>query len=63
MRPLPTGEPWGDYAVFHRRWTAPASPISSAAQAAADSVEVRFEGADHGSYHLDPVLADTTRAP
>ena len=28
-------------------------------QPAADGVDVRFEGADHGAYHLRPVLADT----
>ena len=27
----------------------------------ADGVEVRFEGADHGAYHLKPVLAETDR--
>jgi DMSO/TMAO reductase YedYZ molybdopterin-dependent catalytic subunit len=28
---------------------------------AADSVEVRFEGADHGPYHLKPVLPETNK--
>ena len=28
---------------------------------AADGVDVRFEGADHGAYHLQPVLAETNR--
>jgi DMSO/TMAO reductase YedYZ molybdopterin-dependent catalytic subunit len=31
------------------------------AQPKADGVEVRFDGADHGPYHLAPVLADTNR--
>ena len=32
-----------------------------AAKPAADGVEVRFTGADHGAYILQPVLADTSR--
>ena len=31
------------------------------ARPAADGVEVRFEGADHGPYHLEPVLPETNR--
>ena len=62
MRPLPTGEPWGDYAVSTARWTgARLSDVLERAQPEADGVDVRFEGADHGSYHLNPVLADTNR--
>src|SRR3954463_2834171 len=62
MRPLPTGEPWGDYAVSTARWTgARLSDVLALAQPAADGVDVRFEGADHGSYHLRPVLADTSK--
>jgi DMSO/TMAO reductase YedYZ molybdopterin-dependent catalytic subunit len=62
MRPLPTGEPWGDYAVSTARWKgALLSEVLALADPAADGVEVRFEGADHGSYHLTPVLADTPR--
>ena len=49
MRPLPTGEPWGDYAVSTARWTgALLSDVLGLAQPAADGVDVRFEGADHG---------------
>ena len=61
-RPLPTGEPWGA-----TRSPPPAGPepcsatCSHQAQPAADGVEVRFEGADHGAYHLQPVLAETDR--
>ena len=61
MRPLPTGEPWGDYAVSTARWTgARLSDVLEQARPNADGVDVRFEGADHGSYHLRPVLADTS---
>ena len=31
------------------------------ARPTADGVDVRFEGADHGAYHLQPVLADTDK--
>src|SRR4051794_35342093 len=62
MRPLPTGEPWGDFAVSTARWTgALLSDVLARAQPAADGVDVRFEGADHGAYHLRPVLAETDR--
>ena len=61
-RPLPIGEPWGDYAVSTARWTgARLRDVLEQAQPAVDGVEVRFEGADHGPYHLAPVLADTNR--
>src|SRR5215211_3904240 len=60
MRPLPVGEPWGDYAVSTARWRgALLHEVLERAQPAADGVEVRFEGADHGAYHLKPVLAET----
>ena len=61
-RPLPIGEPWGDYAVSTSRWTgALLSDVLEQAQPAAEGVEVRFEGADHGPYHLAPVLPETNR--
>jgi DMSO/TMAO reductase YedYZ molybdopterin-dependent catalytic subunit len=60
MRPLPTGEPWGDYAVSTARWKgAFLHEVLAQARPRRDSVDVRFEGADHGAYHLTPVLADT----
>ena len=31
------------------------------AQPATDGVDVRFSGADHGAYHLQPILAETDR--
>ena len=37
----------------------PAATSWSRRSPAADGVDVRFEGADHGAYHLKPVLADT----
>ena len=62
MRPLPTGEPWGDYAVSTAQWTgARLSDVLERARPAADGVDVRFQGADHGSYHLQPVLPDTNK--
>ncbi len=61
-RPLPTGEPWGDYAVSTARWTgALLHEVLAQARPAIDGVDVRFQGADHGAYHLQPVLADTDR--
>src|SRR4051812_30468781 len=62
MRPLPTGEPGGDYAVSTARWTgALLREVLQQARPAADGVDVRFQGADHGAYHLTPVLADADR--
>ena len=62
MRPLPTGEPWGDYAVSTARWTgALLHDVLEQARPAADGVDVRFEGADHGAYHLHPILAETDK--
>src|SRR5215216_5470370 len=62
MRPLPTGEPWGDYAVSTARWKgALLHEVLEQARPAAAGVEVRFEGADHGAYHLKPVLAETDK--
>ncbi len=62
MRPLPTGEPWGDYAASTARWTGVAlSEVLKQAGPQADGVDVRFDGADHGAYHLKPVLPETDR--
>ena len=62
MRPLPTGEPWGDHAVSTARWKgALLHEVLALARPAAAGVEVRFEGADHGPYHLQPVLPETSR--
>jgi DMSO/TMAO reductase YedYZ molybdopterin-dependent catalytic subunit len=61
-RPLPTGEPWGDYAVSTARWTgALLHEVLALAHPASDGVDVRFEGADHGAYHLQPILAETDK--
>ncbi len=62
MRPLPTGEPWGDYAVSTARWTgALLHDVLQQVRPSADGVDVRFEGADHGAYHLKPILPETDR--
>src|SRR5436309_11764958 len=61
-RPLPVGEPWGDYAVSTARWTgALLHEVLELAKPTADGVEIRFQGADHGRYHLNPVLTDINR--
>src|SRR4051812_8180743 len=60
MRPLPTGEPWSDYAVSTARWTgARLSDVLEQVGPTAAGVDVRFEGADHGPYHLTSILAET----
>jgi DMSO/TMAO reductase YedYZ molybdopterin-dependent catalytic subunit len=62
-RPLPVGEPWGDYAVSTARWKgALLHEVLEQAHPAASGLEVRFEGADHGPYHLKPVLAETNQS-
>src|SRR2546421_2231285 len=61
-RPLPIGEPWGDYAVSTARWTgALLHRVLEQARPTESGVDVRFAGADHGAYHLAPVLAETRR--
>jgi DMSO/TMAO reductase YedYZ molybdopterin-dependent catalytic subunit len=61
-RPLPVGEPWGDYAVSTSSWTgALLRDVLDQARPTADGVEVLFEGADRGAYHLAPVLPETNR--
>ena len=63
MKPLPAGEPWGDYAVSTARWTgARLRDVLAQARPDASGVDVRFEGADHGAYHLKPILPDSDRA-
>ena len=62
MRPLPTGEPWGDYAVSTALWKgALLYDVLALARPSSGGVDIRFEGADHGSYHLNPVLPETSR--
>ena len=59
MRPLPAGEPWGDYAVSTARWKgALLHEVLEQATPLATGVEVLFAGVDHGSYILNPVLKD-----
>jgi DMSO/TMAO reductase YedYZ molybdopterin-dependent catalytic subunit len=63
MKPLPIGEPWGDYAVSTASWKgALLSDVLERVRPAANGVEVRFEGADHGTYILHPVLGETDAA-
>lgn len=60
MRPLPTGEPWGDNAVSTARWTgALLHDVLADVEPSADGVELLAQGADRGPYHLHAVLADT----
>jgi len=59
-RPLPTGEPWGDYAVSTAAWSGvPLRNVLEQVQPDAAAVEVLARGADHGAYHLSAILADT----
>ena len=59
MRPLPAGEPWGDYAVSTACWKgALLHEVIERAKPLDTGVEVLFAGVDHGSYILDPVLKD-----
>ena len=64
MRPLPTGEPWGDYAVSTARWKGALLQRRAGAGASRrpTASTSRFEGADHGAYHLQAVLPETSRA-
>jgi DMSO/TMAO reductase YedYZ molybdopterin-dependent catalytic subunit len=57
MRPLPTGEPWGGYAVSTAHWKgARLADVLAQAQPTADGAELRCEGADHGKYHLSSIF-------
>ena len=59
MRPLPAGEPWGDYAVSTATWTgALLHDVLEQAKPLDTGVDVLFAGADHGSYILNPELKD-----
>src|SRR3954471_10145454 len=63
MRPLPVGEPWGDYAVSTALWKGVLlHQVLEEAEPAAAAVEVRFDGADHGAYHPKPVVSDTSQS-
>jgi DMSO/TMAO reductase YedYZ molybdopterin-dependent catalytic subunit len=63
MRPLPAGEPWGDYAISTASWKgALLHQVLERARPHETAVEVLFAGADHGSYILNPVLEDINAA-
>src|SRR5215207_516280 len=60
MRPLPTGEPWGDYAVSTARWTgALLHEVLAKVAPRAEGVELLAQGADQGPYHLQAILPET----
>ena len=60
MRPLPTGEPWGDFAVSTARWTgALLHDVLAKVEPAAQGIELLAQGADHGPYHLQAILPET----
>ena len=60
MRPLPTGEPWGDFAVSTARWAgALLHEVLAKVTPSAQGVEVLAQGADHGPYHLQAILPET----
>src|SRR5215212_2660719 len=53
IRPLPAGEPWGDCAVSTARLRgALLHEVLQQARPATNGVEVRFQGADRGPYHV-----------
>ena len=55
MRPLPAGEPWGDYAVSTARWKgALLHEVIERAKPLDTGAEVLFAGVDHGVILLDP---------
>src|SRR3954454_8787425 len=61
-RPLPIGEPWGDYAVSTARWTGVLLHDGlEQGCPAPEGLDVRSSGADEGAYHLKPVLPETDR--
>jgi len=63
VRPLPVGEPWGNYAVSTARWKGVLlHEVLALASPAADAVEVLFRGADSGAYHLASVLEETDQS-
>src|ERR687898_1525039 len=60
MKPLPTGEPWGDFAVSTARWTgALLHEVLANADPSAHGIELLAQGADHGPYHLEAILPET----
>src|SRR4051794_22491833 len=60
MRPLPTGEPWGDFAVSTARWTgALLHEVLAEVDPSPHGIELLAQGADHGSYHLQAILPET----
>ncbi|CAM3603871.1 sulfite oxidase [Occultella aeris] len=60
MKPLPTGEPWGDLAVSTARWRgALLHEVLARTEPSAHGVEVLAQGADHGPYHLRAILPET----
>src|SRR3981189_1526507 len=61
-RPLPIGEPWGDYAVSTARWTgALLHEVLERTHPAAGGIEGQVTGAPHGAYPLQPVLPETNK--
>src|SRR6478752_8830847 len=60
MKPLPTGGPWGDFAVSTARWKgALLHEVLAKVSPSADGVELLAQGADHGPYHLQAILPET----
>src|SRR5829696_5962692 len=60
MKPLPTGEPWGDFAVSTARWTgALLHEVLAKVDPSAHGIELLAQGADHGPYHLKAILPET----
>ena len=50
--PLPVGEPWGSYAVSTASWKgAFLHEVLKQVRPAADAIDIKFQGADHGTYY------------
>src|SRR3954462_3417213 len=63
MRPLPVGEPWGDYAVSTARWKgALLRDVLDRARPESQGVEVFSRGADRGAYHLQSILGERSQS-
>ncbi len=61
MRPLPTGEPWGDYAVWTARWKGALLPTCSRRRGRPRGRRGPFRGRRSRPVQPRAVLADTDK--
>ncbi len=59
MRPLPTGEPWGDFPRLHRALERRPPQPGPGGRRPPPPASTSVEGADHGPYHLQAILPET----